>query len=95
MDLFNDDLVSVLMDTNELQLLLESNMENFIVLDENYFNLLVNYIYNNNLLILFCLSFFSTLYCCTMKKKKKDNGYIRIKQYEPIEGKIINNDEKV
>ena len=34
MDLFNDDLVSVLMDTNELQLLLESNMENFIVLDE-------------------------------------------------------------
>tara|TARA_B100000424_G_scaffold135889_1_gene103086 strand:+ start:279 stop:563 length:285 start_codon:yes stop_codon:yes gene_type:complete len=94
MDLFNDDLVSVLMDTNELQLLLESNMENFIVLDENYFNLLVNYIYNNNLLILFCLSFFSTLYCCTMKNKK-DNGYIRIKQYEPIEGKIINNDEKV
>ena len=94
MDSFNDNLITLYSGKNEIELLIGKKIENYIIINEDYFNYLVTIIYNNNLLILFSFTFFSTLYCCAMKSKKK-HDYILVQQSEPVKGSIINNDEKV
>ena len=83
----------------------DENFIEYILLDNNAFLYLISKFYNNQLLILFCLSFFSTLYCCSMKQNvnNKNHKYILINQSEnepnddsiTVPGKIIKNDEKV
>lgn len=94
MEPFNDNLITLYTGKNEIELLIGKKMEDYIIMDIDYFNYLVTNIYSNNLLILFTLSFFSTLYFCAMKSKKK-HDYILVQQSEPVKGSIINNDEKV
>jgi hypothetical protein len=94
MDSFNDNIISLYTGKNELELLIGKKMEDYIIMDIDYLNFLITNIYNNNLLILFSLSFFSTLYFCAMKNRK-NNDYILVQQSEPLKGSIINNDEKV
>lgn len=89
MDVFNDNLITLYNGKNELELLIGEKIENYIVIDENYFNFLVTNIYNNNLLILFTLTFFSTLYCCAMKDRKKYKDYIVVDDTQPISGTIV------
>jgi ABC-type uncharacterized transport system substrate-binding protein len=94
MDSFNDNMISLYTGKNELELLIGEKMEKYVIMDVDYLKFLITNIYNNNLLILFSLSFFSTLYFCAMKYKK-DHDYILVQQSEPLKGSIINNDEKV
>ena len=94
MESFNDNLITLYSGKNEIELLIGEKMENYIIMDKNYFNFLVTNIYSNNLLILFNFVFFSTLYFCAMKHKKK-HDYVIVQQSEPVKGSIINNDEKV
>ena len=94
MDSFNDNLITLYTGKNEIELLMGKKMENYIVIDEDYFNFLVSNIYNNNLLILFTLTFFSTLYCCAMKNKK-NHDYIMVQQSDLLKKTIMQNDEKV
>lgn len=89
MDVFNDNLITLYNGKNELELLIGEKIENYIVIDENYFKFLINNIYNNNLLILFSFTFFSTLYCCVMKDRKKYKDYIVVDDTQPISGTIV------
>ena len=94
MESFNDNLITLYTGKNEIELLMGKKMENYILIDEDYFNFLVSNIYNNNLLILFTLTFFSTLYFCAMKNKK-NHDYIIVQQNESLKKTIMENDEKV
>jgi len=92
MDLFNDNIILLYTGKNELEYY--KKIEDYIIMDVDYLNFLITNIYNNNLLILFSLSFFFTLYFCAMKNRK-NNDYILLQESEPVKGSIINNDEKV
>ena len=73
-----------------------SNNDNYFVSDEienliiseKYLNLLISNVYTNNLLILFGLTFFSTLYCCAMKHRK-NHEYVILPTTEPIKGEAV------
>ena len=95
MDSFNSNLITLYNGKNEIELLIDEKINNYIIIDENYFKFLVSYIYNNNLLILFTLTFFSTLYCCTMKNKKKYKDYVVVADAQPISGTIVESNNKV
>ena len=95
MESFNDNMITLYNGKNEIELLIGEKIENYIIINEDYFNYLVTIIYNNNLLILFSFTFFSTLYCCAMKHRRKYQDYVIVQQSEPVKGSIINNDEKV
>ena len=96
MDAFNDNLITLYNDKNKIEVIMSEKMNNYIIIDENYFNFLVNNIYNNNLLILFTLTFFSTLYCCTMKHRRKYKNYVVLADAQPVSGTIVeNNNHKV
>lgn len=95
MDTFNDNLITIYNGENELGLLIDEKINNYIIIDENYFKFLVRCIYNNNLLILFTFTFFSTLYCCSMKDKKKYQDYLVVADAKPISGTIVESNNKV
>lgn len=96
MESFNDNMIMLYNGKNEIELLIGEKMNNYIIINEEYFNYLVTIIYNNNLLILFTLTFFSTLYCCNMKHRKKYQDYVVLTDAEPIKGTIVeNNSHKV
>ena len=65
----------------------------FKVLNSN--NTILNYImsslYSNNLLIIFSLGLFCSLYYCS--NRKKDYQYVVLENAEPIKGEIV--DSKV
>ncbi len=68
--------------------ILDENLNKLLLIDKNYFEYLISTIYSNQLLTLFCFSFFTTLYCCIMKNKNY-NKYVIVEQNEPIKGEIV------
>ena len=91
MESFNDNMITLYNGKNEIELLIGEKMNNYIIINEEYFNYLVTNIYNNNLLILFSFTFFSTLYCCAMKHRRKYKDYVVLTDAEPIKGTIVEN----
>ena len=95
MEVFNDNMIS-LKDVDAIEFYVSEKTTNYFVISEDYLKLLLTNIYSNNLLILFSLTFFSTLYCCAMKHKRKYQDYVVLTDVEPIKGTIIeNNGHKV
>jgi hypothetical protein len=95
MEVFNDNMIS-LKDVDAIEFYVSEKATNYFVISEDYLKLLLTNIYSNNLLILFSLTFFSTLYCCAMKHKRKYQDYVVLTDVEPIKGTIIeNNGHKV
>ena len=91
MEPFNDNMITLYNGKNEIELLIGEKMNNYIIINEDYFNYLVTNIYSNNLLILFSFTFFSTLYCCAMKHRRKYKDYVVVTDVEPIKGTILEN----
>ena len=91
MEPFNDNMITLYNGKNEIELLIGEKMNNYIIINEDYFNYLVTNIYSNNLLILFSFTFFSTLYCCAMKHRRKYKDYVVVTDAKPIKGTILEN----
>ena len=92
MDIFNDNMIS-LKDVDAIEFYVSEKANNYFVLSEDYLNIIISNIYSNNLLILFSLSFFSTLYCCAMKHRRKYQDYVVLADAEPIKGTIVESNE--
>ena len=90
MDIFNDNMIS-LKDVDAIEFYVSEKANNYFVLSEDYLNIIISNIYSNNLLILFSLTFFSTLYCCAMKHRRKYKDYVVLTDAEPIKGTIVEN----
>lgn len=95
MDFSNDNMIS-LNEVNAIEFYVSEEPDNYFIISEDYLNMILSNIYSNNLLILFTLTFFSTLYCCNMKHRKKYQDYVVLTDAEPIKGTIVeNNSHKV
>ncbi len=95
MDFSNDNMIS-LNEVNAIEFYVSEEAENYFIISEDYLNMILSNIYSNNLLILFTLTFFSTLFCCNMKDRKKYKDYVVLTDAEPIKGTIVeNNSHKV
>jgi hypothetical protein len=95
MEVFNDNMIS-LKDVDAIEFYVSEKATNYFVISEDYLKLLLTNIYSNNLLLLFSLTFFSTLYCCAIKHRRKYQDYVVLTHAEPIKGTIIeNNGDKV
>ena len=75
--------------TDFFYILVNKQINKYVIITQDYYTLLINNVYSNNLLILFALSFFTTLYCCSKKNKTKKHKY-KVLQQEPIYGEIVN-----
>jgi hypothetical protein len=62
------------------------NIENYIVINEEMYKIIISNIKYNNLLILFTISCFATFLCCIKKPK---NDYTLIEYAKPVKGEII------
>ena len=93
MEPFNDNLIMLYTGKNEL--LISEKIENYIIISEEYLNMIITNIYSNNLLILFSFTFFSTLYCCSMKHRRKYQDYVVLTDAESIKGTVVENNNKV
>ena len=95
MDVFNENMIT-LSDVDAIEFYVSEKANNFYIISQDYLNMIITNIYSNNLLILFTLTFFSTLYCCNMKYRKKYQDYVVLTDVEPIKGTIVeNNSHKV
>jgi hypothetical protein len=98
MDLMRDNLLLENYENYVSNLLIfsdEMKKSKYLIIDENYFNYLISNIYGNHLLILFSLSFFTTLFYCSSKRKNKYRYYLisNNDNLETIDGKLV--DDKV
>tara|TARA_E500000178_G_scaffold354966_1_gene425855 strand:- start:673 stop:960 length:288 start_codon:yes stop_codon:yes gene_type:complete len=92
MDTFNDNMIP-LKDVDAIEFYVSEKANNYFVLSEDYLNIIISNVYSNNLLILFSLTFFSTLYCCAMKHRRKYQDYVVLAHAEPIKGTIVESNE--
>jgi hypothetical protein len=71
----------------------EISKSTYLLIDENYFNYLISNIYGNHLLILFSLSFFTTLFYCSAKSRNKYKYYLvsNNENLEAVDGKLVDN----
>jgi hypothetical protein len=90
MDFSNDNII-LLNEVNAIEFYISEEADNYFIISEDYLNMILSNIYSNNLLILFTLTFFSTLYCCNMKHRKKYKDYLVLTDTEPIKGTIVEN----
>ena len=74
--------------TDLIFILVNKQINKYVIISQDYYKLLINNVYSNNLLILFALSFFTTLYCFNRKNKIKKHKY-KVLQQEPIYGEIV------
>ena len=88
MDIFNENMIT-LSDVDDIEFYVSEKVVNYFILSEEYLNMIITNIYSNSLLMLFSLTFFSTLYCCATKHKKKYQDYVLVSDAQPIAGTIV------
>ena len=96
MDLMGDNLLLDNYENYISNLLLfsdEMKKSTYLLIDENYFNYLISNIYGNHLLILFSLSFFTTLFYCSAKSSNKYKYYLvsNNDNLETVDGRLVDN----
>ncbi len=70
----------ILKDTN--------NFSNLMIMSDNQYKTIVEYISFNYLLIIFTIGCFGSILCCNINNKK-NNKYVILPSTDPVEGKII------
>ena len=64
------------------------NFSNLMVMSDNQYKTIIEYINFNYLLIIFTIGCFGSILCCNINNIK-NNKYVIVPTTDPVEGKII------